>query len=597
MFKLDWKIITPKFVGLLAIVIVVVLGLSLLFYQVAFAGKILMGVKIGVVDVGWMTKAEAAQKLNEAIDNLFAGGISINIGDNDETIWLENINFSINREETLSHALAIGRQGGIGLRVREWISSLYSNQTVYAAIEYDNQILEGEFEILSLLYDVPLKDIRLEIKNNEVSVLEDTQSGKIINQVESKKKFLDSMKRIDESQITLYFQEDLPQINIAFVDVAKKEAERIITEPLALVYQNKEFIISIKQLQEWILSGSDGEKLKVILDEPAISFYVAQISDDINVDQQNLDIEVENGKVVRFIPPKSGELLEQDQSIQLILEALDERREGKFLTSRIELPVVVKKPIANETAASLGIIEKIGSATTPFTGSPPNRVHNIKNGAKFLTGVLVPPGEEFSTIGALGTIDNTTGYLPELVIKGDRTIPEFGGGLCQVSTTLFRAVLNSGLSVSGRQNHSYRVPYYEYDGDGNFIGPGLDATIYDPNPDFKFINDTENYVLIQGIVQGDKITFNLYGTKDGRTAKIDGPYILSEIPPGDPIYTETDELLVGETKRLESAHPGGSAIATYEVTYSNGEVKTEVFKSFYRKWPARYLVGTGTKEE
>ena len=159
-----------------------------------------------------------------------------------------------------------------------------------------------------------------------------------------------------------------------------------------------------------------------------------------------------------------------------------------------------------------------------------------------------------------------TGYLPELVIKGDRTVPEFGGGLCQVSTTLFRAVMDSGLPVTARRNHSYRVSYYEKDGNGKVIGPGLDATIYEPDVDFKFKNDMSTPVLIIGYVIGDKVTFELYGTKDGRTSKIDGPKKLTETAPGEPVYIETTDLAPGVIKQVETPHPGGSAVATYTIS-------------------------------
>jgi vancomycin resistance protein YoaR len=249
------------------------------------------------------------------------------------------------------------------------------------------------------------------------------------------------------------------------------------------------------------------------------------------------------------------------------------------------------KPPTISLGDGSGIQELIGRATTPFTGSPRNRVSNIKNGVRFLSGITIQPGEEFSTLGTLGTIDNTTGYLPELVIKGDRTVPEFGGGLCQVSTTLFRTALDAGLPITARRNHSFRVGYYEKDGNGNYIGPGLDATIYEPNLDLKFRNDTGNSILIVGYVQGTKVTFEMYGTQDGRTSEIDGPYTLTETSAGEPVYIDTDELPVGEVKQVEWPHPGGSAVATYTITYPDGTQESQEFKSWYRRWPAKFLVG------
>jgi vancomycin resistance protein YoaR len=271
---------------------------------------------------------------------------------------------------------------------------------------------------------------------------------------------------------------------------------------------------------------------------------------------------------------------------------LERRRIGTAIEVAIELPVKEIKTAGEAPEGFEGITELIGKATTTFTGSPKNRIHNIKNGARLLTGHVIKPGEEFSTLAALGKVDNTTGYLPELVIKGTRTVPEFGGGLCQVSTTLFRSLLNAGLPITARRNHSYRVSYYEKDENGKFIGPGLDATIYQSNPDLKFKNDTAHPILVYGYVYGDKITFELYGTRDGRTSKIEGPTLLTETAAGPPIYAETDTLPRGTVKQVEVAHPGGSTKALYSVTYPDGRVENQEFKSFYRRWPARFLVGT-----
>lgn len=328
------------------------------------------------------------------------------------------------------------------------------------------------------------------------------------------------------------------------------------------------------------------------VDERRVAEYVGELALQVNAEPDAVKLKVENGQIIEFEPAKSGLVLEERQAAALIRTALLDRAANVTPVNEITLPVTSKQPLGKQTAAELGIKEEIGKATTPFTGSPANRIHNITLGAKLLSGVIIKPGEEFSTIKALGEIDGARGFLPELVIKGDRTIPEFGGGLCQVSTTLFRSVLNAGLPVTSRQNHSYRVSYYEKDGDGRDIGPGLDATIYSPRPDFKFKNDTGASILIQGSVRGNKVSFELYGTRDGRVSSIDGPRTLTTLPPGDPIYADTDTLPVGTTQQIEKPHPGGQAIATYTVKYADGKTVTQTFKSSYRPWPARFLVGT-----
>jgi vancomycin resistance protein YoaR len=216
-------------------------------------------------------------------------------------------------------------------------------------------------------------------------------------------------------------------------------------------------------------------------------------------------------------------------------------------------------------------------------------VHNIKTGVKYISGAIVKPNEEFSTIARLGTIDQSSGYLPELVIKENSTVPEFGGGLCQVSTTLFRAAMNAGLDITERQNHSYRVSYYE-------PPVGMDATIYYPKPDFKFKNTTNNYILINGYVEGTKVSFDIYGTKDGRTVSVSDPEVYDITPPPDPIYTDDPTLEPGEVKQTDSAHPGAKAIFYYTVKKGDQIINKQTFKSAYVPWPAKFKRGPEIKQ-
>jgi vancomycin resistance protein YoaR len=196
---------------------------------------------------------------------------------------------------------------------------------------------------------------------------------------------------------------------------------------------------------------------------------------------------------------------------------------------------------------------------------------------------LIKPGEEFSLIKALGKIDGTTGYLQELVIKENKTTPEYGGGLCQIGTTLFRAVVNSGLPVTMRRNHSYRVAYYE--------PAGTDATIYDPLPDFRFMNDTGKALLLQTKISGDKAVFTFWGTRDGRTVSSTKPVIYNIVKPGPTKLVETTDLKPGEKKCTEKAHNGADAYFDYQVIYPSGEEKKVRFSSHYVPWREVCLVG------
>lgn len=197
--------------------------------------------------------------------------------------------------------------------------------------------------------------------------------------------------------------------------------------------------------------------------------------------------------------------------------------------------------------------------------------------------MLIAPGEEFSLVKALGEIDAAAGYLPELVIKNNRTIPEYGGGLCQVATTIFRSALDSGLNITARQNHSYRVSYYE--------PAGTDAAVYDPWPDVKFVNDTGNYILIQSRIDKNDIWFDFWGQSDGREATSTTPVVYNIVKPAPTKIIESPDLKPGEKKCTEKAHNGADAYFDYIITYANGEKTTRRFNSHYVPWQEVCLVG------
>ncbi|MCD4694365.1 VanW family protein, partial [bacterium] len=174
-------------------------------------------------------------------------------------------------------------------------------------------------------------------------------------------------------------------------------------------------------------------------------------------------------------------------------------------------------------------------------------------------------------------------YKAELVIKGNKTVPEFGGGLCQVATTMFRTAITTGLKITERSSHSYRVFYYE--------PAGTDATIYVPKPDFMFINDTPNHILIQYRIEGNDLFFDLWGTNDGRKVTSTDPVIYNITNPAPTKIIETTDLKPGERKCTESAHKGAEAYFDYIVEYNDKEKKERRFYSKYSPWRAVCLEG------
>lgn len=275
------------------------------------------------------------------------------------------------------------------------------------------------------------------------------------------------------------------------------------------------------------LSRSTRTHLTVILtrrlETDVLKEFIRNLAGEVNQEPVNARFGVdETGKVIVRVPEKNGLVLNEAQSLSILTQALETDESENI---NIRLPgELARAKIASSDKERLGLNELIGEGKTNFKGSPKNRVFNINRSLKQFDGVLIAPGEEFSFVDYLGEVDGEHGYLPELVIKHNRTEPEFGGGICQVSTTVFRAAIYSGLKITERKNHAYPVQYYK--------PYGMDATIYIPKPDLKFENNTPGYILMQPVVEGTDLTFQFYGTKDGRKVSVDGPHILERNPDG-----------------------------------------------------------------
>jgi hypothetical protein len=260
----------------------------------------------------------------------------------------------------------------------------------------------------------------------------------------------------------------------------------------------------------------------------------------------------------------------------------------------IAIPIITIAPevYVPDSLAARGITDLLEFGYTNFSGSPYNRIYNVNYGMSIFDGIVISQGEEFSFTTLLGPVDGAHGWLEELVILGDETKPEYGGGLCQVSSTMYRAALYSGLDITSRKEHSYAVSYYAYPN-----GYGLDATVYQPWPDLRFVNDTPGDVLVQGYTEGAYAYFVFYGTNDERSVQMEGPYYHSYVEPPESETSYTTELEPG-VRELDSHEHTGFQVEWYRtVTYGDGtEGERENIHTYYEARPEKWLEGTPEEE-
>lgn len=573
-------------------------------FTLSYQDKIYPHTLIGNTNFGGMTKTQAKEMLDKLIASSDDSKLIYRNFDKEYILNIKDmgVDYKNLEEASLDALFAVGRIGPPGEILKETMLAIFSKNRVYAKFNFEEIKLDEFLNQIVKDIDIAEKDATLEIIDNQ-PVLVEEEVGRKFEIVENKNITINAIGSFQfPDNMSYKISEISPKVDSKTAEAAIPETLTLLSHEIMLTATDKTFPITSKDIAEMITFTARKNKIdlsktgvankmsgKYVLvpeiSESKTQVLVDKIAPEVYQEAKDPKFQVTGSRVSAFQLAQTGYELDKTKAVAQIIQAI---KNGE--PSSLELPITVTEPtIASNDPADLGLKEEIGVGTTNFAGSPSNRRHNISVGANTFDGVMLKPGEELSMIKYLGPVEASTGYLPELVIKEDRTIPEYGGGLCQVSTTMFRAALNAGLKITERQNHSYRVRYYE-------PPVGMDATIYLPKPDFKFVNDTENHILIQTEISGNNLTFRFFGTKDGRRAESSDPVVYDITGSGEPIYIESGDLAPGEIKQVESAHPGSKASFTYKVfDASNNLMHQETFTSFYVPWPARYLYGPGTE--
>jgi vancomycin resistance protein YoaR len=344
------------------------------------------------------------------------------------------------------------------------------------------------------------------------------------------------------------------------------------------------------------VNTAEGSRYQVSLNSANLRLFLEGIAPNFLTYPQNgrFIFNDDTRQLEELQPAVIGRNLDVDASLQAIVDKVSAGEHNLSLVIQHTQPAAPD----NATAEQLGIKELVASYTSYFRGSDSARIQNITTASLRFHGVLVAPGETFSMASALGDVSLDNGYSEAWIIYGDRTIKGVGGGVCQVSTTLFRTVFFAGFPVVERYAHAYRVGYYEQTVNGHDQSlAGLDATVYAPVVDFKFTNDSPYWLLMETYVSASNgtLTWKFYSTSDGRTVdwQTSGP--INIIEPPEPLYEENDQLSKGTIKQIDYA-ADGSDVRVARTVYRGGAVILEdVFATHYLPWQAVYQYGPGTK--
>ncbi|MFA6537311.1 MAG: VanW family protein [Patescibacteria group bacterium] len=589
----------PKWLKLFFLFCLIFIGIITLTagglaYQ--YKNKIYPGIKISGLKVGGLTTEQADKILHGQFKQIYGNGFVFSYENNEKIIANDNI-LKLDAEGTIDSAFALGHEGSF--LKRHWQVLLFPifKKNINFKYSFDKEILKSKISEAFSIYEKPAQSSEpiitiINAKEKTFSLnFSKEKTGELFYVKGGIQAIENSLPVFNNPKIELSKQIDYPTITQNEAEQRTDEIRRIMkNEEITFFYEDQSWPISWETIPNWLVLTKNENILKVTFKDKMLQEFLEAISQEINRPATDAKLNIKDNKVIEFSASQNGQELDIERSKEQILKDIFEENKNAS-----ELIVKETEPkISVEKTNDLGIKDLLGTGISNFAGSPSNRRHNIGIGTATLNGILLKPGEEFSLVKSLGEIDSQNGYLPELVIKKEGTVPEYGGGLCQVATTIFRGVLDSGLKITSRRNHSYRVVYYE--------PAGTDATIYNPTPDFKFINDTANHILIQTKLSGDNLYYQIWGTADGRKIRFEGlntvadikdlkPKIFNITNPGPALEVITTALKPGERRQTEKSHAGADAEFTRYIQKIDQPEEKEIFSSHYIPWRAVFMVG------
>lgn len=571
-------------------------GTLLAGFEAMYRDRVFSGVRAWGVDLSGMTRAAAAASLNGALTYPQIGQIVLRDGERAWRATPQELGVAFDIEATVAAAYAVGRSDDILADLSEQFEVWYAGRTVSPIVLYDYARAENYLRGIAAQVDVPASEARIEILNDQVAVIP-ANIGRYLDIPATSRNLQFPIAKLRDADVPLVIAEETPAVLDA---TAQGEIARtILSAPFRLTIPDAReddpsgFTLDVPALQSMLVfqrveDGPNAAHYEVGLNPDGLRAFLEPLAPALAKEPVNARFifNDETKRLDLYEPAVPGRVLDIDNTIREINARLVSGEHTAPLVFATVPPMVGD----DATAEQLGIIELLVSQSTFFAGSSPERINNITLGSGQFLGILIAPGETFSFNKYLGDVSLDTGYAEALIIYAGQTIQGVGGGICQVSTTAFRAAFFGGFPIIDRSPHAYRVQWYE-----RTFGPGLDATVFAPQVDFKFRNDMNTWLLMEAWVypQGE-LQFKLYGTPDGRTVEVNPPQITNAIEPEPDLYKEDPAVPPGEVKQVEWAAEGGDVSVTRTVTSAAGEILYEDnIRTRYQPWRAVYKVAPG----
>jgi vancomycin resistance protein YoaR len=573
-------------------------------YQLVYAGRIFPGISVAGVELSGLPPEQAALKLSRTLAYPISGKVVLRDGDMAWSASPAQLGMVFDASSSARAAYRLGRAPGFFSALSSQVRARAFGYDVAPVVIFDQRVAYQFLQGVAQQIDQPVVEAGLELNGADV-VARPGQTGRRLN-VDATLIYVSAqLQSFRDGQIDLIVQGMEPEL----MDVsAQAEAARtILSQPLQLVYPNAQagdpgpWVYDVPVLAKLIgvqqATNNGRNELRLALDPQALRRILHDIEPHVDrdpVDSRFHFVEASR-QLVALTPSTTGRHLDIDGSVEAITAAV--------LAGQHAVPLVINEtqPLVPETATAkdLGIAGLLpsGVQTSYFHGSHPERIQNIVTAAARFDGVLVAPGETFSVGKTLGDVSLDNGFTEALIIYGGRTIKGVGGGVCQVSTTLFRTVFFTGFPVVERVPHAYRVSYYEQTASG--LDPkyaGLDATVYSPLVDFKFTNDSAYWILMETSVDvgSRSLTWRFYSTYDGRTAQWDTTGPANLVPAPEALFKVNPDLRQNQIRQTDYAANGADVDVSRTVLKDGAVYFQDHFQTHYEAWQAVCEYGPGT---
>jgi len=581
------------FLGLVAFVI---------GFQLVYAGRIFPGISVAGIDVGGLTQTAAATKILQQITYPQNGKILLQEKEA-HLVTPAQMGLFLDPDTSAHAAYQVGRRGGPANGLSEQFAAWFSGYDVPPALIFDQRMAYSYLTDLAKQIDQPTIEASIALKGTDV-VVQNGVTGRQLDVAGTLTLLSIQIQSLRDGVVPVVVRESSPVI----VDVSKQAAlarsilstSFKLTLPSGQPDQAGPWTFDTPTLAAMLaferVDNNGVPDYQVTLKSNILSTYLKNLAPDLEMTPQNarFTFNDQTGQIEVIQKSVTGRTLDVEATIKAVQQALMQGKHKVALVFNFQNPAVTDKASGKD----LGITELVSSNTSYFYGSSAERVQNITTAASRFHGLLVAPGEVFSMGQALGDINLDNGYAEAMIIVGDQTIKGVGGGVCQVSTTLFRTAFFGGFPIVERYAHAYRVGYYEKEA-GDVENPnlaGLDATVFFPLVDFKFTNDTPYWILMETYVNpaASSITWKFYSTSDGRKVKWDTTGPQNIVPHPDPLYKENPDLASGVINQTDWAADGSDITVTRTVTRAGTVIDQDTISTHYLPWQAKYEYGPGT---